>query len=1098
MHQKYWFALFLHSSPFPFEVLFYKPQLLLSMKSIFMSVLLCVAHFGFAQIYTFTNNTSGTANSVAANATATSLSRVNGANAPGSPCGTGFNATNFSAVTTYASSLAATSVTITPAAGCKLIVTDFSVGLRRSASGPASVRLAYSVDGGTTWIDKGTNDAPNNGSCGVTATATWDPADFDVTSNTNGIIFRIYGFNASSTGGILQLLNLTINGSVGATCVTPAAQPTSLLLTPSLTSIAGSFTGTTPASSYLVVVSTSSSLTQTPNTGDIFAVDDILGNATVVSTGSSTSFTASNLNPGTAYYFFVFAYNSSGLCYNTTSPLNANTVTTTPPACTAPTQSVTNVSAPSITSSSIDLSYTRGNGDNVLVIARASSAVNATPINSVNYTVGTQIGSGNFVAYNGSAANFSYTGLNQNTAYYFSFYEYNNLNYCYEPTPVSASFTTLCSGATNVSSAAATGGNGIASINWTNPSSSCLTEIIVVASNAPITAAGNTFSAAANSVYVSPNQVVYRGTGTNITVSGLSNNTLYYFKIFTRNAAAYSSGIELTATPFDPSSTSYLYLSGNLHAHSSYSDGNQDTPTSTPKDDYEFARDANCMDFLGISEHNHSQAGMQLSNFALGYNQANQVNGVVSGLGNSIVTLYGMEWGVISGGGHVVVYGFDDQLVGWEAGNYNIYCAKNDYTSLFALINGQANAFGTLAHPSSSDYGGIASTYSVSADNAIVGAAVESGPATSTSVSYNSFPSSLGYLSYYKTMLAKGYHLGAVMDHDNHNMTFGKVNTNRTIVLATAKTRTSIVEAYRNMRFYASEDCNVKLDYKCGTDVMGAQLVKAGKPSLSLTVTDPDAGESVTTIELWGGQPGVGNAALMKTYSATGSITFTSSDVENVQASGTTYYYFFIITQGDGNKIVSSPIWYTRQDGVLPVTLTELSGHYDIQKGATLLQWRTLQEYNSKNFMVETSVDGRTWNNIGAVAAAGNSNSIRYYSFTDMHPAKGTNYYRLRMIDMDNSFQYSNIITVGNSNTAVYVLYPNPAGSIIYITTNSSTVQRVQLSLLDNAGKVVREQQGVVQNRLSLPVHLNGVAKGIYFLNINDGVKNSVQQLIVQ
>ena len=66
-------------------------------------------------------------------------------------------------------------------------------------------------------------------------------------------------------------------------------------------------------------------------------------------------------------------------------------------------------------------------------------------------------------------------------------------------------------------------------------------------------------------------------------------------------------------------------------------------------DDFEYAQDANCLDVLGMTEHNHSQAGMQIANYKLGFNQANQVNGVVSPFtGNSIVTLWGMEWGVIA------------------------------------------------------------------------------------------------------------------------------------------------------------------------------------------------------------------------------------------------------------------------------------------------------------------------------------------------------------------------------------------------------------------------------------------------------------------
>ena len=63
--------------------------------------------------------------------------------------------------------------------------------------------------------------------------------------------------------------------------------------------------------------------------------------------------------------------------------------------------------------------------------------------------------------------------------------------------------------------------------------------------------------------------------------------------------------------------TTYNFYYGNLHAHSGYSDGNKDsvaTGTSTPLRSYQFAAASLNFDFLGISEHNHSQAGMRLVN----------------------------------------------------------------------------------------------------------------------------------------------------------------------------------------------------------------------------------------------------------------------------------------------------------------------------------------------------------------------------------------------------------------------------------------------------------------------------------------------------
>jgi chitodextrinase len=736
------------------------------------------------------------------------------------------------------------------------------------------------------------------------------------------IYIRFSDFDASGADDGLSVDDFSI--TLG--CTPPTNQPTALTLTPSVQSLSGSFTaavaGSTPATDYLVVMSTSPTLGAQPASGEVYAIDDDLGSGVVVSEGTGTTFTVTGLTPATTYYFFVYSFAGGTSCYNITNPLTATTATTTPPACTPPSTQASGLTFSGVTGTSITLNYTRGNGSNILILARAGSAVNASPTNSIAYTSGTQLGSGNYVIYNGPAATFTYSGLTPNTAYYFDLYEYAGATNCYKTPALSGTTTTACTGAVNATSFTANAGNAQVALTWTNPSASCFDEVLVIASNTPITAAGNTFTGSGNPAYGGGTQVIYRGTGNSVLVTGLTNGTTYYFKVFTRNNPNYSTGVQVTASPFDPAA-GYMYLYGNLHAHSSYSDGNKDNTSKTPKDDYEFARDANCMDFLGISEHNHSTAGLVISDYRLGYAQANLVNGVVSPTsGNSIVTLWGMEWGVISNGGHVLLYGFDDKLIGWESGNYDIFCAKSDYTALWPIINSQPGAFATLAHPGGSDYSNIGgTTYSLAADNAIAGTAVESGPAFSTSTSYNDYPSSLSYLSYFKKLLAKGYHLGPQMDQDTHNMTFGKSNANRMVVLTTGKTRAALSDGIRAMRFYASQDCNVKVDFKNGTSVMGSSVEKAGVPVLTINVTDVDPNETVGTIELWAAEAnGTVPSSAIKTYTSVGTATFGTTDVENTQPNGKTWYYFLVITQGDGNKIVTSPIWYSRNDAITTPT----------------------------------------------------------------------------------------------------------------------------------------------------------------------------------
>ncbi|MBL7741959.1 MAG: T9SS type A sorting domain-containing protein [Chitinophagaceae bacterium] len=969
---------------------------------------------------------------------------------------------------------------------------------RGTAAGFTTHTIDYSVDG-TNYTNVTTISGRN-----VTSFSLQTVSFIAIAAANNNPNFkiRITLDGATSTSGNNRFDNIRVAGTA-APC-SPTNQPTALILTPSFNTINGSFTAAVPglinASAYLVIMSTSASLSSQPANGQVYNADDIISNGIVISVSGSTSFTTGSLTPGTTYYFFVYSYDNATNCYHLVSPLTGNTATTTPPACTAPSLQATGLAASNVTGNSMDISYTRGNGDKIMIIARAGSSVTQAPFNSVSYSTGTQIGTGNYVIYNGTATSFSYTSLSPNTTYFFALYEYNDAGICYNQVPLTGSFTTACVTPANVSSFVVSAGNGLATLTWANPSSTlCFDQILVVASTASISGLGSDYTGAANSGYSSGTQVVYRATGNTVTITGLTNNTTYFFKVFTRLGVLWSAGVELTGQPFDPSS-GFQYLFGNIHAHSSYSDGNKENTSKTPKDDFEFARDANCMDFLGMSEHNHSGAGMSYSDYLTGYNQAQLLNGVTSPLtGNSIVTLWGMEWGVISNGGHVLIYGFDDKLIGWEAGNYDNFVAKNDYSTLWTTINNRSGAFATLAHPNTSDYNGLVSGYNTVAASAVVGSAIESGPAFSVSTTYNDFPSSLGDLGYFKSMLAKGYHIAPQMDHDNHYMTFGTVNTNRTVLLATAKTRTAVMEAFRARRYYASQDCNARVEFKNNNDPMGSIVTKGGLPSLSLLVTDPD-GEVVSDIALWGAPVGdpVPSSPL-RSYSNVSNFSFTSGDAANVQPNNSTWYYFVIITQADGNKIVSSPIWYTRSDLALPVTLMSFTGQWSADKTAIHLNWATAREINTAKFIIQRSADnGNTWNNIGTVNANGNSNFNQQYAFRDLYPSS-KNWYRLKIVDIDGEYSYSKVVilTTEKAEAAYYTLYPNPARNFINVTTTSGQYRKAAIQLLDNTGRVLTTQSFVLNNTSPAIISVSHYKTGLYYLVITDEQQSVKQKIII-
>ena len=439
----------------------------------------------------------------------------------------------------------------------------------------------------------------------------------------------------------------------------------------------------------------------------------------------------------------------------------------------------------------------------------------------------------------------------------------------------------------------------------------------------------------------------------------------------------------------------YNFYFGNIHSHSAYSDGNKDSLTSGyyyPGDDYRYAKGSYHMDFLGIAEHNHysssNNPGMHVADYPRGLYQADTANQE-----GTFVCMYGMEWGTIGQGGHVVTYGVP-ALIGWESGsgpwgptnNYDIFCIKGDFTNYWPIINSYPTAFCTLAHPQTGDYGNLAgaAAYSSIADNAIAGMAIRSGSATSTTTNYSDPAPTLYEYVYFKT-LAKGYHIGPTADQDNHYTNFGRNNRIRTVVLANSLKRDSIMSAYRKMRFYSSDDWNVQVTFTVNGNYMGSDFTTTSNSSIFVSVTDPDApgvpGDAIDSIKIYYGQPGSGNDATVLTFN-TGSTTLNFTHTTTALNS---YYYFARIRQVDGDIIWTAPVWVYRSLVPLPIGLTIFTGK---QSGKQIdLNWTTAQELNNDRFEIERSLDGINYQTIGTVPSKFHTTTMSTdYIFTDARP----------------------------------------------------------------------------------------------------------------
>ena len=184
---------------------------------------------------------------------------------------------------------------------------------------------------------------------------------------------------------------------------------------------------------------------------------------------------------------------------------------------------------------------------------------------------------------------------------------------------------------------------------------------------------------------------------------------------------------------------------------------------------------------------------------------------------------------------------------------------------------------------------------------------------------------------------------------------------------------------------------------------------------------------------------------------------------------------------------------FAPEAAVVPVKLNSFA----VQKlGNSLrLSWATSQEANSLKFVIERSYNGLNWGTIGAVAATGNSNTIRNYSFVDNAPRKGINFYRLNAVDNDARFSNSEVKSVLFSKADVVLITPNPASSFVNIYMSKNNISLSQIIVTDLNGKLVERVSTADQ---TYQLRTSGYTKGTYVIKVIGSENTSTQKVIIQ
>lgn len=168
----------------------------------------------------------------------------------------------------------------------------------------------------------------------------------------------------------------------------------------------------------------------------------------------------------------------------------------------------------------------------------------------------------------------------------------------------------------------------------------------------------------------------------------------------------------------------------------------------------------------------------------------------------------------------------------------------------------------------------------------------------------------------------------------------------------------------------------------------------------------------------------------------------------------------------------------------LPVTLTSFQAR---RTGPTVTcTWATATEQDNAYFVLERSLNSRTFEALDTVQAAGTSSTRRHYSAQDHTPAAATTYYRLRQVDTSGEWSYSSIMVVqGAQASLAAIIAPNPSTGHITLTFPAAQATTLRGRVVTVLGKsVLHFTQSVAAGGQLLPLDLSAQPAGIYLLHL--------------
>jgi hypothetical protein len=120
-----------------------------------------------------------------------------------------------------------------------------------------------------------------------------------------------------------------------------------------------------------------------------------------------------------------------------------------------------------------------------------------------------------------------------------------------------------------------------------------------------------------------------------------------------------------------------------------------------------------------------------------------------------------------------------------------------------------------------------------------------------------------------------------------------------------------------------------------------------------------------------------------------------------------------------------------------------------------LLEWEVSAQIDCKGYYVEHSTDGSTWDELGFIQFVGTLKSSENYSYTDANPAGGSNYYRIKQVDIDGNASYSEtkVLTFASKSSQL-AIWPNPATDMVNVKYDGAGINAKAI-IFDEMGRMI-------------------------------------------